>query len=107
MRKCDDIRGRLTLYLDNELQGDEYATVEAHLSECEACAAIFARELQFLDAVRNSGLLHQASPELRDKVRQILSEGRRAPAASEKQSSVWRPRRFAWVMAIATGLLVL
>ena len=55
MRKCDDIRGRLTLYLDNELQGAERATVEAHLSECEACAALFARELNFLDAVRKSG----------------------------------------------------
>ena len=107
MRKCDDIRGRLTLYLDSELQGDERATVEAHLSTCETCAAIFARELHFLDAVRNSGLQHEASPELRDKVRQILSERRRAPAAAEKQSTVWRPRRFGWVIAIATGLLVL
>jgi len=106
MRKCDDIRGRLTLYLDNELQGDERATVEAHLSECEACAAIFARELNFLDAVRSEPL-HQASPELRDKVRQIISEGRRVPAVSEKRSSAARPRRFGWVDAIAAGLLVL
>jgi anti-sigma factor RsiW len=107
MRECEDIRGRLTLYLDNELQGDERATVEAHLSECETCAAIYARELNFLDAVRKSGPLHEVSPELRDKVRQILSEGRRAPAAPEKQSSASRPRRFGWVIAVATGLLVL
>lgn len=106
MRKCDDIRGRLTLYLDGELQGDERATVEAHLSACEACAAIFTRELNFLGAVRGSGPLHESAPELRNKVRQILSEGRRAPAASEKQAIVWRPRRFGWVIAIATGLLV-
>jgi anti-sigma factor RsiW len=106
MRKCDDIRGRLTLYLDNELQGDERATVEAHLSTCEACAATFARELHFLDAVRDSGPLHEVSPKLRDKVRQILSDGRRAPTASAKQSAARRPRRFGWVMAIATGLLV-
>jgi anti-sigma factor RsiW len=96
------------LYLDNELQGDERATVEAHLSECEACAAIFARELNFLDAVRKSEPLHRASPELRDKVRQIISEGRRVPAATDKRSStVAQPRRFGWVVAIATGLLVL
>ncbi len=99
MRKCDDIRGRLTLYLDNELQGDERATVEAHLSECEACAAIFARELSFLDTVRKSGPLHVASPELRHKVRHILNEGRRVP---EKPR-----RRFRWGVAIAAGLLVL
>ena len=103
MRKCDDIQGRLTLYLDNELQGDERATVKAHLSECETCAAIFARELNFLDAVRKSGPLHEASPELRDKVREIL----RVPAASETRSSAARSRRFVWAVAIAAGLLVL
>jgi anti-sigma factor RsiW len=95
------------LYLDNELQGDERATVEAHLSTCEGCAATFARELHFLDAVRNSGPLHEAALELRDKVRQILSEGRQAPAAFEKQASGAWPRRFGWVLAFATGLLVL
>ena len=105
MRKCDDIRGRLTLYLDNELQGDERATVEAHLSECETCAAIFARELNFLNAVRKSGPLHEASPELRDKVRRILSEGRREPAGSEKR--VAPRRRLNWFVATAAGLLVL
>lgn len=101
MRKCDDIRGRLTLYLDNELQGDERATVEAHLSECETCAALFARELNFLEAVRKSGPLHQASPELRDKVRQILS----VPGA--EQVRVPGRRRFNWIVATAAGLLVL
>ena len=103
MRKCDDIRGRLTLYLDGELQGDERTTVEAHLSECEACAAIFARELNFLDAIRKNGPLHEASPELRDKVREIL----RVPAVSETRSSAARPRRIGWAVAIAAGLLVL
>ena len=105
MRKCDDIQGRLTLYLDNELQGDERATVEAHLSECEACAAIFARELNFLDGVRRSGALHEASSELRYKVRQILSEGRQV---LEKQSRVARRgARVRWVGTIAAGLLIL
>jgi anti-sigma factor RsiW len=99
MRNCDDIRGRLTLYLDNELQGGERATVETHLSECEACGAFFARELNFLEVVRESGPLHEASPELRDKVRQIVSEGRRVPEPRV-------PGRRRWI-AIAAGLLVL
>ena len=102
MRKCDDIRGRLTLYLDNELQGDERATVEAHLSECETCAALFARELNFLEAVRKSGPLHPASPELRDKVRQFLSDEPRVPELREPGR-----RRFNWIVAAAAGLLVL
>lgn len=93
MSNCDDIRGRLTLYLDDELQGTERATVEAHLSECESCAAIFARELNFLNTVRESGKLYAAPPELRAKVQQILSPSRRS--------------RFTWMAAAAAVLLVL
>jgi len=52
----------LTLYLDGELQGEERGMVEAHLAECESCAAIFARELNFLNAVRESAALHVAPP---------------------------------------------
>lgn len=93
------------MYLDNELQWDERATVEEHLSECETCAAIFARELNFLDGVRKSGPLHVASPELRDKVRQILNEERRIPVTEQNQSR--RGSRFTWAVGIAAGLLVL
>lgn len=97
MRSCEDIRGRLTLYLDNELQGDERATVEAHLSDCESCAALFARELGFLNTIRESGPLHDASPELRSRVEQILKV-ERAPS---------RGSRLRWPVAVAAGLLVL
>ena len=93
MSNCDDIQGRLTLYLDDELQGTERATVEAHLSECESCAAIFARELNFLNTVRESGQLYAAPPELRAKVQQILRPSRRS--------------RFTWMAAAAAVLLVL
>ena len=108
MNNCDDIRGRLTLYLDNELQGEERATVEAHLTECESCAAIFARELNFLNAVRESGPLHVASPALRAKVATILSQGQ--TSASEPRVVVRANRsgsRLSWVVAAAAVLLVL
>ena len=107
MKKCEDIRGRLTLYLDNELQGAERATVEAHLSECESCAAIFARELNFLDALRKSGPLHVASPELRDKVQRILRDGGRMPSVEQIPPVALRRSRFTWAVGIAAGLLVL
>lgn len=93
MSQCDDIRGRLTLYLDDELQGTERATVEAHLLECESCAAIFSRELDFLKTVRGSGQLYVAPPELRAKVQQILGPRRSS--------------RFNWMVAAAAVLLVL
>lgn len=99
MRNCDDIRGRLTLYLDNELQGDERAKVEAHLHECESCAAVFNRELNFLNTIRDSGPLHVASPELRNRVEQILRVSPR--------EEMRRGFRFKWLVAAAAGLLVL
>ena len=98
MRNCDDIRGRLTLYLDNELQGDERATVEEHLSDCESCAAVFKRELSFLNTIRESGPLHVASPELRNRVEQNLKV---SPGEETK-----RGFRFKWLVATAAGLLV-
>ncbi|HEX3251866.1 MAG TPA: zf-HC2 domain-containing protein [Pyrinomonadaceae bacterium] len=101
MRSCEDIRGRLTLYLDNELQGDERATVEAHLADCESCAALFARELNFLNTIREGGPLHIASPELRSRVEQILRVEPVQSRASHQRS------RFNWLVATAAGLLVL
>ncbi|HET6977748.1 MAG TPA: zf-HC2 domain-containing protein [Pyrinomonadaceae bacterium] len=96
MSRCDDIRGRLTLYLDNELLGEERATVEAHLAECESCVAIFGREMNFLNTVREGGRLYVAPPELRTKVQEIL--GQKRPRRSS------RP---AWMVAAAAVLLVM
>ena len=103
MLKCEDIRGRLTLYLDNELQGEERGMVEEHLSDCEACAAIFTRELNFLNAVRESAPLHVAPPELRAKVQKIVSGG--GAAMPEKRPR--RASRVSWLVAAAAVLLLL
>jgi anti-sigma factor RsiW len=89
------------LYLDNELQGDERATVEAHLADCESCAALFARELNFLNTIREGGPLHVASPELRTRVEQILRV-EPVQARAPRQRS-----RLNWLVATAAGLLVL
>lgn len=101
MKKCEDIRGRLTLYLDHELQGVELADVEAHLAECESCVAALARQLNFIEAVRESGPLYVASPELREKSQRLLSEGQ------TKSRTVRTDVRFRWVIAAAAALLVL
>lgn len=93
MSQCDDIRRRLTLYLDDELQGTERAAVEAHVSDCESCAAVFARELEFLNTFRKSGKLYVAPPELRAKVQESLRPRRRS--------------RITWIAAAAAVLLVL
>lgn len=103
MKKCDEIRPRLTLYLDNELQGIERASVEAHLTECESCAALLAKELNFISAVRESGPLYIASPELREKIQRLLSEEQVSEAEAPARTDV----RFRWVLAAAAVLLVL
>lgn len=98
MTNCENIRERLTLYLDNELQGDERAAVEAHVESCNSCASFAEQELTFLNAVRKSGRPHVASPELKAKVAEILS-GAKQP--------VVRSRRLSWVLPVAAALLVL
>lgn len=107
MNKCEDIRGRLTLYLDNELQGVERTKVEAHLTDCETCAAILARELNFLKTVRESGPLHIASPALREKIQRLLSEGQVSVAADQSRGPARTDVRIGWVVAAAAALLVL
>lgn len=101
MQKCEDIRGRLTLYLDDELQGEERGMVEAHLSDCESCAALFARELNFLNAIRKRAPFHVAPPELRAKVQNILRVG------VTEESRPRRASRMGWLVAAAAVLLLL
>ena len=98
MTNCENIRERLTLYLDNELQGDERAAIEAHVESCTSCASFVEKELTFLNAVRKSGRAHVASPELKSRVSEILS-GQKQP--------VVRSRRLRWALPIAAALLVL
>ena len=94
MRKCEDIRERLTLYLDNELQGEERAAIEAHVQACQSCSLFVEKDLAFLNAIRSSGPLHVASPALKSKVVKIVSGPR----------SVVTKR---WILPIAAALLVL
>src|SRR5262245_13314924 len=97
MMECTEIRGRLALYLDNELQEDERLAIEEHLHACETCAGVFRDEQSFIDTVRSSGPLHVASPELRAKVAGIVSA-----KEPRKERSVGR-----WIaIGIAAALLI-
>ena len=103
MKNCEDIYRRLNLYLDNELQGEERATIEAHLQECESCASILQRERSFISAIRECGPLHVASPALRARVQETLNGSQREGSASR----VFSRSRLTWGLAMAATLLVL
>ena len=73
MANCRDIRDRISLYLDDELQGSERVGFENHLKQCEACRSRFESERRFLEAIRQSKPLHTASDELHSRVEGILN----------------------------------
>ncbi len=98
MKNCDDIRERLSLYLDNELQDDERLAVEAHVETCASCKTFVEKELAFLNAIRGSGPLHQTTPELKAKITQIVNG-----SSPVKRKHVGRK----WVIGIAAALLVM
>jgi anti-sigma factor RsiW len=77
MNPCKKILTQVAFYLDDELQGSERASVESHLSACESCRDVFENERRFLELVRATRPLHEATPELRARVEDVLSE---APA---------------------------
>ena len=76
--------------------------VEAHLADCASCAALFAREHNFLNAIRKGAPRHVAPPELRGKVEKVLREGRVAEESRPRRAS-----RMSWLVAAAAVLLLL
>jgi anti-sigma factor RsiW len=74
MNTCEDIRAQMVFYLDDELQPDERAALDAHIIECVACRARFERERRFLDSLRSARPLHTASPRLRERIETLLSD---------------------------------
>ena len=98
MRTCEDIRERLTLYLDNELQDDERVAIEAHVQSCASCKTFVEKELAFLNAIRGSGPLRTAPAELKTKVSAVVSGSKRAVRSRS---------RLRWIVPIAAALLVL
>jgi hypothetical protein len=49
---CDDVRPKLTAYLDGELEGDRGSALRGHLRGCEACRGLAADEAVLRDGLR-------------------------------------------------------
>jgi anti-sigma factor (TIGR02949 family) len=103
MNGCEDIRSRLTLYLDEELEGNERAALEEHLKACEKCNAVFESERRFLEAVRQSRPLHSAPLALRDRVTNIIVD---LPASAVAPPRLKRKiRRMLWGQDVSQARL--
>jgi mycothiol system anti-sigma-R factor len=94
MTKCDETRARMTFYLDDELEASECAVIKDHLDNCESCRKIFGNEQRFLTMIRESRPLNVASPELRARVENVVTNPPVAPLASHQlhrriQRSLW------------------
>jgi hypothetical protein len=50
--KCDDVRAKLTAYLDGELEGDRGSAVRGHLRGCQACREVAGDEAALRDGLR-------------------------------------------------------
>ncbi|HYP26458.1 MAG TPA: zf-HC2 domain-containing protein [Blastocatellia bacterium] len=74
MTPCNEILAQMTFYLDDELQGDERASVEAHLRACAPCREILENERRFIEMIRGARPLHRATPELLARVEEVLSD---------------------------------
>jgi anti-sigma factor RsiW len=95
MNHCSHMRAQMIFYLDDELQTNERAALEAHISHCAACRARFDQERQFLETTRGARPLHTATPALRARVENILRDApspHTAPPALRQriERSLWR-----------------
>jgi mycothiol system anti-sigma-R factor len=82
---CRELDSFVLPYLDGELEAEERADIERHLTECPACAAHVHYEAAFRDTLRSrvrQSLEGQRAPDrLRERVRHgIRAERRRANA---------------------------
>jgi anti-sigma factor RsiW len=62
---CDELRGKLTTYVDSELPAGELMEFESHLRGCATCAADALELLQTKRAIRAAATRYVPSPEFR------------------------------------------
>lgn len=83
---CENVRERLTAYLDGELDVLAHAALDGHLRDCPSCALALRRQQALSQVIKGRASYHAAPQALHDSLRAQFS----APAA--EAPSVW-PRR--------------
>lgn len=101
MSGCDAFRRLVSPYLDGELVEEDRAAFEAHVRECEACRASLEDERRVVQAVQQSLPLHEAPPELRERVGRLLA----TPAARPARPTSWGAPLVVAASLVAVGLV--
>lgn len=89
---CEDIRERLTAYLDGDLDPDRGTVVRGHLRTCEACRQVSTDEAALRDGLRRLPAV-DPPPSLWANVQAALAEAE----VQESQRPAWRRALRRWM----------
>ncbi len=68
--------GRIPLYVQNQLAGEELEQFQAHLTTCPVCTAELQEERTLSAVLRQSSPLYQAPAECAERVRELVAQHR-------------------------------
>jgi predicted anti-sigma-YlaC factor YlaD len=104
--KCDDVRPKLTAYLDGELEDDRGSAVRGHLRSCEACRTASNDEAALRDGLRALPTLDAPSG-MWAKIQTQLADAEIADSEKPRWRRViarWHPQHWATArFALASG----
>src|SRR5687767_1671656 len=89
--KCDDVRPRLTGYLDGDLDADRGTVIRGHLRTCEACRNVAERESTLRDGLRSLPTL-DPPPTMWSNIQSQLA----AAEVEESQRPAWKRMLSRW-----------
>ena len=101
--RCEDLRDKLTAYLDGELPETETEACDTHLAACETCANLVARRRNERDRWRTA-LREDAPAGLRQEILDVRSP--RKTIRFERKHSGRRSMWTAWAAAAVLAVIV-
>ena len=94
---CEPWQVKLEQYADSELHGDEAVALEAHLRQCQSCAADALGRLRMKGMIHTAGKRYTPSTEFRLKIAQQV--------ARQSKPRLWNFRLGSRPGAVAAGLI--
>lgn len=91
---ADEFTTKLETYLDGELSADEMKAVDAHVRNCNSCAADVLGQVQLKRAVQSAGKRYRPDPEFRARMQRQIT--------AQPMAAVWR----VWLTASAVLALL-